>query len=449
MKTIKISSDYFKATTEFSKYLKTLSYINNDVELLNNYDFIKENNKQLFANIDDYKNFLIYGDVQSGKTNNLIYITQKLVEEKGYNVILFLAGTKNELMFQNQMRFDDAFKAMNENKYLVVNSSGGTKRDPKLLSASLSEDKVIIMHSIKRTKTLSELNEMFKFYSKKVKLLIIDDEADEASLAPTTKTEINKLLLLPGSKKISITASPFKNLYSNSKDYDYFYKLKSPVSYTGIDKFGSNNFVISNSSEKSERDLIVKPFLEWVVSTLENNLDKSQLLFNVFNTIDSHNKIADYLSEICVKLSNPKNVSILLEEFEISFDSRTISEFITQEIRNNIILSNSSNEEKNESNYQIIIGGLKLSRGLTFENLTHEVMINMGSKIGAGTLIQRARWLGYRSKQLDIMRIYMTDKIYDAFEEVKDLIKVTKNYQLVHKDYKQQFNDREYEGIKI
>jgi hypothetical protein len=76
----------------------------------------------------------------------------------------------------------------------------------------------------------------------------------------------------------------------------------------------------------------------------------------------------------------------------------------------------------------IAIGGLALSRGLTLEDLTVSYILR--NTEAADTLMQMARWFGYRDKFEDICRVYLPaislrhyEYIHEAIEELRGEVK--------------------------
>lgn len=66
--------------------------------------------------------------------------------------------------------------------------------------------------------------------------------------------------------------------------------------------------------------------------------------------------------------------------------------------------------------WRILVGGTKLSRGFTVEGLTVSYFRRSAGQ--GDTLMQAGRWFGYRHGYRDLVRLYITDDIYDAFEAV-------------------------------
>ena len=64
----------------------------------------------------------------------------------------------------------------------------------------------------------------------------------------------------------------------------------------------------------------------------------------------------------------------------------------------------------------IAIGGLALSRGLTLEGLTVSYIIRNAS--ASDTLMQMARWFGYRDGYEDICRLYLPEPSFDHYDQI-------------------------------
>ena len=73
-----------------------------------------------------------------------------------------------------------------------------------------------------------------------------------------------------------------------------------------------------------------------------------------------------------------------------------------------------------EGLHVIAVGGLALSRGLTLEGLTVSYILrNAGA---SDTLMQMARWFGYRPEYEDICRLYLPEQSLDHYEYITEAI---------------------------
>ena len=66
----------------------------------------------------------------------------------------------------------------------------------------------------------------------------------------------------------------------------------------------------------------------------------------------------------------------------------------------------------------IVIGGNRLSRGLTLEGLTVSYFIRESAETNHDTLLQMGRWFGYRGNNTDLIRIYLTSRLNCQFSSM-------------------------------
>lgn len=145
---------------------------------------------------------LVYGHVQSGKTANYIGLINRAFDS-GYQIVIVLTGMTEDLRIQTQNRIDAAVLGLIANKdvkhatsYNMDLSSAKSKENLKYLSF---KDKSIWV--IKKNKTILEnliewLDKQRKIQNsekiEKVPFLIIDDEADNASIQSLSKKDFDK-----------------------------------------------------------------------------------------------------------------------------------------------------------------------------------------------------------------------------------------------------------------
>lgn len=218
---------------------------------------------------------LVIGHVQSGKTANYLGLTAKAADA-GYKFIVVIAGIHNNLRKQTQERVDEGF---------IGRSSDPEKRDiigvgyrgyphPVPLTTIYDDfkkatakasgwrindfSKPVILVIKKNVSTLNSLFDWLKDLNAEgngqisdVPMLMIDDEADNASintnkedLDPTkTNAKIREILgLFDKSCYVGYTATPFANIFINSEiddelfPRDFIYSLDPPTTYFGPDK---------------------------------------------------------------------------------------------------------------------------------------------------------------------------------------------------------------------
>lgn len=234
---------------------------------------------------------LVIGHVQSGKTANYMGVIAKAADA-GYKFIIVIAGIHNNLRKQTQERIDEGFIGRSsdpENRVPVGVGLYGKFPHPATLT-NINEDfnkntaaksgwkindfsKPIILVIKKNVTTLDALHKWLKELNAKgdgrisdVPMLLIDDEADNASIntnkedvSPTrTNSMIRRILgLFEKSCYVGYTATPFANIFINPEAYDddvreelfprdFIYSLDAPNTYFGPTKV----FLDEKSSER-------------------------------------------------------------------------------------------------------------------------------------------------------------------------------------------------------
>lgn len=224
---------------------------------------------------------LVIGHVQSGKTANYTGLIAKAADA-GYKFIIVIAGIHNNLRRQTQERIDEAFigrsSAPEDRRTIGV---GLDEHYPHPVTLTTVNDdfskktadqggwrlndfsKPIIFIIKKNVKTLEALYKWLKEMNAQgdgrigdVPMLMIDDEADNASintnkedLDPTrTNAMIRRILgLFAKSCYVGYTATPFANIFINPDAYDddvreelfprdFIYCLDAPTTYLGAEK---------------------------------------------------------------------------------------------------------------------------------------------------------------------------------------------------------------------
>ena len=191
---------------------------------------------------------LAVGYVQSGKTMSFTGVTA-LAKDNGYRVIIYLAGTKNNLLAQTQKRLRKDLIGKNgaNNDYYKIHPNPTTVDIDDIVGNLESIEKPIVLIPIlKHYDHILKVRQIFN--NSEVKelmanetVIIIDDEADQASLnsygrrnskyeedsKSRTYDAILKLRAdLPGNTYIQYTATPQANILISMQD------LLSPKSHT-------------------------------------------------------------------------------------------------------------------------------------------------------------------------------------------------------------------------
>ncbi|MCU4629320.1 Z1 domain-containing protein [Acinetobacter variabilis] len=231
---------------------------------------------------------LVIGDVQSGKTSNYLSLITKAADA-GYKFIIVIAGIHNNLRSQTQQRIDEGFigriSARDSNKTPIGVGAEFAGQFPhpvsfttveqdfnKTLATSVATEiggftKPVILVIKKNVTTLKNLYEWLVNFNmnglkangiiNNVPLLMIDDEADNASintnnpdldLDPTKTNNYIRTILKSFNQAcyVGYTATPFANIFIDPDSYgdcaedlfpkDFIYNLEAPTNYFGARK---------------------------------------------------------------------------------------------------------------------------------------------------------------------------------------------------------------------
>jgi len=496
---------------------------------------------------------MVVGQVQSGKTANYTGLICKAVDA-GYKLIVVLAGSHNSLRSQTQLRLDEGFLgydtqkgrsvdqsdirigagAMPGSQNLIVqsvtssldkgdfnlrvaksvnNMFGG---DPFLLvikkNQSVLKNVIKWATSIQKTTDPSTGNPIVE----NVPLLVIDDEADNASintkatvLGPDGKPDpdydpsrINgqiRLLLksFGQSAYIGYTATPFANIFIASEDTNqvskfgedlfprsFIVNLPAPSNYMGpVRVFGLRETGIDGLEQQRGMPIVrsVADYEAWIpdrhksghrphVSDMPDSLkyamksfvlacaarmargqgtEHNSMLVHVtrFNAVQQYvaEQIRDELARIrdSVRYGDGGASESLLDELSALWreDFEPTSKLIqsasgpvttwsdiqevlrdsTEKIEVRVINGLAGDaltyyEHRKDGLSVIVVGGDKLSRGLTLEGLTVSYYLRASKMYD--TLMQMGRWFGYRPGYEDLCRLYTTDELQGWYQDI-------------------------------
>lgn len=415
---------------------------------------------------------LVIGKVQSGKTSNFIALTS-LAFDNGFDLVLVMGGTKNNLVQQNTERLEKSYAEI-ANEVVILN----TTKYKELVSETkitdfLQAGKKVIVVLLKNTKShINYVNEKV-FSSRSVFLnypvLIVDDEGDEASLntlvskgkeSPTYKA-IKKLRnSLNRHSYISVTATPQANILIEALDVlspDFGILVDPGEGYCGLDVFhGFNDTHLIQIPDNEENLLegfcpdsislaLSMFFISCAVRDIRStpNKKKTSMLIHPSLKRYDHRVVTESINSTLnlwkSRAENTNDISYnnLRKQFQKAY-SYYIDSGVTDippfdALEGQIITAlkgvgvhvingeSVSNDTDKFYNYNIYIGGNLLSRGLTLEGLTITYIIRTAQgPSNADTVEQRARWFGYKADYIDLCRVFATGKILKQFYSIRD-----------------------------
>ncbi|MGE6489645.1 Z1 domain-containing protein [Paenisporosarcina sp. NPDC076898] len=256
---------------------------------------------------------LVLGYVQSGKTANFTGLINKAYDE-GYKLVIVLSGIHNDLRAQTQLRLEEEVLGKNNLGVGTILENSATKFIHSLttVEADITGIKSNISYSLSGTRNLlvvkknKDVLEHLKLLlsnligqanGQNIPTLIIDDEADQASIDTSDKKKgedpktINRLIreivtLFDQKVYVGYTATPFANLLIgiDQEDSDagidlypkdFLIGLPKPEDYCGPDEFFNTN----EDSDDDRPSLII-------------DIGEEQKLFDDIKKKDQFDKVA-------------------------------------------------------------------------------------------------------------------------------------------------------------
>lgn len=204
---------------------------------------------------------LVVGYVQSGKTTNFIAVMAKMADVE-YRMVIVLSGIHNGLRKQTQERLDETLTDLNPEYWHPLTDDKRDFLKPTYDPSAVLNSSKVVMAVVKKNKAvLTKLVDWLDTTNGRNALqnspvLIIDDEADQASVATQ---RINPLILrllslMPKKTYIGYTATPFANVFIDPTDQDLYPKsfilnLPRPKDYFGPEKIFGRDGVEGEDTE--------------------------------------------------------------------------------------------------------------------------------------------------------------------------------------------------------
>ena len=428
------------------------------------------------------KTGLMIGKVQSGKTSNFISVLA-LAFDNGYNLGIVIGGNTTELLNQNTERIRNSFNVSKEH-LVVLNSKENQKLiNASDIRDFLSNGQKVIIVCLKspqeqNNKHMSKVLSIFDdpVLSKET-TLIIDDEGDQATLnsqaykkdllkrlSATYKVAIEFKNKIKRHAFISVTATPQANILIKTNDIlspDFCCLIPPGTGYCGLSIFHGQEqdkyvkvipdtedsliepdsgipksfyealaaFYVSNAIRRSRGDhkthsMLIHPSVrkydhEYVAKKLNKVISKWKEIVNYGKKDLAYQN--SLKKQLLTAYEMYKNDGLNLLPFSDLEDQ--ILERIKKSSKALIFNSDNSNSKKDAENFdtRIYLGGTILDRGITIDGLAITYIIRRAKGYAnVDNTEQRARWFGYKSKYLDICRVWATQAIKDDFSAIAE-----------------------------
>lgn len=416
---------------QYNRQLKRLTAAGKEVQS------IEKAVRGAIANLaDGHRSFVIYGEPQSGKTEMMICLTAKLLDENR-DVIVHLLNDSVDLLGQNLGRFKMSGLAPAARNFSEI-------LDP---AVKIKGQK----HVIFCKKNGSDLKKLLEKLDGLDGVIVIDDEADYASpnakINSGIKTPINDLIGKILKKKgiyIGVTATPARldlnNTFKNDSKFwvdfpphskytgqDTFFPIEGPIQY-------QRTLLADAGSDPRHARQALFGFLV-NAAYLNSYVNEAEQCYSFL--VHTSGKKVDHKSDWTVV---HQTLAALVAREGAQFERYTssiwelarkrypdaspddITSYILENIsRNAIVILNSERDWKDNSSaatdpkslFTIIIGGNIVSRGVTLNNLLSMFFTrDVQHKIQQDTYIQRARMFGSRGDYLNFFELTIPQALY-------------------------------------
>lgn len=387
------------------------------------------------------KSFVIYGEPQSGKTEMMICLTARLLDD-GRSLIIHLLNDSVDLLGQSLGRFKASGLAPSAQNFSEV-------LDP---SINLSKGQ----HVIFCKKNGKDLQKLRNKVGNCKDIVVIDDEADYASpngkVNKDERTKINEFIhniLGDNGDYIGVTATPARLDLNNTFDNDSNLWVNFPPHdhYTGqnvffpVDEADARNrmtFRLTLLPDKGDDPKFARAALfSFLVNVAYLNTFNNPVEQNYSMLIHTSGKKIDHKTDwgtmqeclsALIDRSSKKFDRYVQDVWSIAHDRYpdadpdALTEYVVDNIsRNAVIILNSDSDFRQNgqsatspsSLFTIIIGGNIVSRGVTFDNLLSMFFTrDVRHKIQQDTYIQRARMFGSRGKYLEFFELTIPEALY-------------------------------------
>lgn len=387
------------------------------------------------------KSFVIYGEPQSGKTEMMICLTAKLLDD-GHRFIIHLLNDSVDLLGQNLERFHSSGLAPSAQNFMEIT-------DPAI-------DVKVGPYVVFCKKNGGNLRDLINKIGMMPNVVVIDDEADYATpnskVNKKEKTPINELIgriIGKTGHYLGVTATPARLNLNNTFDNDSRLWVKFPTHrmYTGQDHFFPMDieekglsglpyrlYLMSDKYDdyRHEREALFRFMVNAAYLNISSKSEKnySMLVHTSGKKIDHKSDLQNFrriLSGLYDKNSS-KFTKFVEEIWNLSrslhddISPSEITSYVLKNVRRNtVIVLNSEPDFKNfggnatnpSALFTLVIGGNIVSRGVTFNNLLSMFFTrDVTGRLQQDTYIQRARMFGNRGAYLKHFELSIPISLY-------------------------------------
>jgi hypothetical protein len=415
---------------------------------------------QKYLETFDYKTRklgLLHGQVQSGKTAQALGIIAKAADE-GFKLFIYLTTDNISLQQQTLDRAQRSLPTFNVY---------GEMDELSFLQNGFSKPVILILKKNPRVLSTWLTNIQRTDIAKKRAIMIVDDEADNASLNTKInqqeQSRIYQLLeqlftISPSGFYLQVTATPQALLLQTNNSIQkpsFAYAYKPGKKYLGGDDFYIKGEQIQKVVDDKDVSLLLdtdslpeslkKAILAYLIITIQldhENKKSCNMLIHPSHKVKVHGKvktkiqtllsslIIDYLAnspairdEIFYAWNDIKETYPSIIPFQVAYEK--FGSIITNV---KVLVLNSISEKSGDINngYNILIGGNVLGRGITISSLQVVYYTRESKTPLADTITQHQRIFGY-DRIFSLSRIFATQKLLKIFRELSEANQVIFN----------------------
>lgn len=439
-----------------TSYISSLKFSDLKETVANTSSEISDNVKSCFDNQNEATGLLL-GNIQSGKTAQMLGIMSKLADE-GYQIFIVLTTDNVDLQNQTYKRIKESLPLFNV---------FGEKEEVAFSAASQSKPRVIVLK--KNTRVLKKWRNILLNAQtcRGLSLVILDDEADAASLNTLVNrnrvSTINRCLQNikdtadAGTLYLEVTATPqaiiLQSTVSNWRPAFVTY-FKPGTGYLGGNFFFSDpkSFCIKYTPETELSDVLEEDdsecplglrqsILSYLVNCAHKLLNQEtncNFMIHPSSRIAAHNRFADRVQSHLNLLKDScddDDFKEILKESWIDLQSTkpdlepfddiytTVKEILENGYIRAIPLNSTSpvSRDPNDPNslklgegFNIVVGGNTLGRGITFPHLQTVYYCRSSRTPQADTFWQHSRIFGY-DREAELVRIFIPPTLHRLF----------------------------------
>lgn len=411
---------------------------------------------------------LLYGLIQSGKTS-IITVAAAMAADNGFHCILILTSDNDLIYEQTLERVRKALRG------LTVLGKQDWK-DAQRFERQLRANAFVVVCSKNGSKLRSLLEAFKAARADGLPTLIIDDEADQASLNTFTSksgnqvSRINEVItelrnFFPVNTYLQVTATP-QALFLQHPDHRYrpsFTVLSEPgPGYVGGEAFFDSSGKLLREIDLNEVDLLRTTHQPAPTGSIPSGLKRALCAFLVAATAkvirNPNEEGSAFLCHVSVNKSDHEHIVDLIDRFREDTVSvlrkpesrkyQQLRECLKQEYDDfvgtetnmppfdqivskiqfylpgatiRLVNATTNDEVKLESIYNIFVGGNKLGRGVTIKNLLVSYYGRNPKKPNSDTVLQHARMYGYRNQDCGLTRLFLPEKLAEHFRLIHQM----------------------------